>query len=360
MDNNTLRDNFREQLANVHALTVLTVSFVEIIGYMVLVHYGVQQFSTDNRYLRYCVVLPILVNMVTHLAARLIVHNGSVPRNTKNTAIILAAMITSFVVAVCHKEYIVTSCAFVFPMLLSAIFSDRKLLNASFLGALFILAGVWAVFRLDGTGTLTTTLNLLVLVAFAFVAYLCARISINFSHQTYTTIEWQEREKDWLLDHVQRDQMTGLYNHAAFVSQLNEMVEKAGDDNPFCLAMIDMDDFKQINDQFGHDCGDDVLVYAANIIRHYSGKIGIAYRYGGEEFAIIFPKKSAGEVHDVMQEMLRRLRNHRFDFDDISITFSSSVVEYSEGLTSHTLFALADQTLYLAKRAGKNQVLIAC
>ena len=133
MDNKTLHDRFRYQFTNVHALTVLTVSLFEIIGYIVLVFSGVESFSLHNAYLWYGVVLPIVINTVTHFIARRIANHAPVSRARKNRSIIIAALITSFVVAVIHKEYTVTSCAFIFPMMLSAIFNDRKLLNMSFL-----------------------------------------------------------------------------------------------------------------------------------------------------------------------------------------------------------------------------------
>ena len=115
MDNQTLRDRFRHQLTNVHGLTVLTVSVFEIIGYAVLVASGVEVFSVHNRYLWYGVVFPIIVNAITHVIARMIVNKPTVSRQKKTGAVIVATLITSFIVAVIHKEYIVTSCAFISP-----------------------------------------------------------------------------------------------------------------------------------------------------------------------------------------------------------------------------------------------------
>ena len=217
MDNKTLHDRFRQQLTNVHALTVLTVSLFEIIGYITLVLSGIEQFSPHNAYLWYGVILPITVNAVTHLVARRSVNAPSVSRRKKNKAIIAATLVTSLVVAVIHKEYIVTSCAFIFPIVLSAIFNDRKLLNASFIASILILICVGIAFWLDQAVTLTTALNLFILFGFAFIAYLCGVIFINFSGQNYSTIESQAKQNTQLQEDVLRDQMTGLYNHNAFV-----------------------------------------------------------------------------------------------------------------------------------------------
>ena len=354
MDGNTLNDSFRKQLTNVHALTVLTVSLFEVIGYIVLIHAGVEEFSLRNVYLWTRVVLPIAANLINHLIARAIVNRPGIKRKAKNAAIISAALITSFLVAVLHKEYIITSCAFVFPMILSAMFNDKKLLNASLITSLGILVCVGIAFEIDKTATLVTMLNLFILFGFALISYLCGIISINFSALSYQTIKTQAESNSKLRDNVLRDQMTGLYNHNTFIEHLDKQVQ--GDD-AICLVMLDIDDFKQVNDTFGHDCGDDVLIFVADAIRKYCTKMDTPYRYGGEEFAIIFKNKSVQEVRATMEDMLAYVSKHRFEFTDNPLTFSAGVAEYTQGLTSDAFFELADQTLYTAKRTGKNQIL---
>lgn len=356
MDNKTLHDRFRYQFTNVHALTVLTVSLFEIIGYIVLVFSGVESFSLHNAYLWYGVVLPIVINTVTHFIARRIANHAPVSRARKNRSIIIAALVTSFVVAVIHKEYTVTSCAFIFPMMLSAIFNDRKLLNMSFFASVFILLCVGAAFWLDDAIALTSALNLFILFGFAWISYLCGIISINFSKQSYTTIESQAEQNSRLRDDVLKDQMTGLYNHSAFINQLDKMISGHVPGESLYLVMVDVDDFKSINDTYGHDCGDIVLIRLANILQKNNCT---AYRYGGEEFAVIFRETSEAEVCAVMENMLAEFRSCTFPFSDDSITFSAGIARYTQGTTRDNLFEQADKTLYLAKHEGKNRVLCA-
>lgn len=358
MDNNTLHDNFRKQLTNVHALTVLTVSLFEIIGYIILIISEVEEFSYKNLYLWLKVVLPIVVNFVTHIIARSIVTHKIISRARKNTTIITAALITSFIVAILHKEYIITSCAFVFPMILSAMFNDKKLLNASFFTALFILVCVGIAFKIDHSATLVTSLNLFILVGFAFVSYLCGIISINFSKLNYTTIQTQAENNNKLRDDVLRDQMTGLYNHNAFVQQLQEEITNFKTHDTLFLAMIDVDDFKAINDSYGHDCGDKVLIFIANALQRYCDKTAIPYRYGGEEFAIIFKQKTTDEVLKTMNDLLKHVSTNQFDFTNTAITFSAGISKYIDGLTSEQFFEMADKSLYQAKKEGKNRILV--
>lgn len=359
MDNQTLRDRFRYQLTNLHALTVLTISILEIIGYAILIVAGVEFLSLQNHYLWYGVVLPIVANAITHLVARSLVNKPEGSRQQKNRIIITATLVTSFIVAIIHKEYIVTSCAFIFPIVLSALFNDRKLLNISFITSILILLTVGIAFWLDRSITLVTSINLFILLGFSFIAYLSGIISINFSKQNFMTIESQAAQNDKLQQDVLRDQMTGLYNHTAFVKQLEARIHSFDRQHPLCIAMIDIDNFKQINDTYGHDCGDIALVQLAKTIVKYCSSEDSAYRYGGEEFAILFSGKNAAMSQAALEKILADFRGHTFVFTSQPITFSAGIAEYAAGMTKDEFFEKADKTLYRAKGEGKNRVLAA-
>lgn len=354
MDNITLRDNFRQQLTDVHAITILVVSIIEIIGYVFLVWMEIETFAVNSTYLWLCVIAPIFINFLTHAIARYIVNNKKAKRKTKNTAIITAALVTSLIIAVIHREYMITSCAFVFPIVLSAMFNDKKLLLGSFISSLFIILCVAIAFKFDESFTAVNLLSLFILLGFAFVAFFCGIISIDFSFQNYTTIKQHIEKNDKLRNDLLKDQMTGLYNHTTLFHNLDNLV--AEQDTPFFLAMIDLDNFKKVNDNYGHDCGDVVLTQLADIILNNCDNCDIAYRYGGEEFAIIFTQKDGAQVDEIMQNILFDLRKHKFPFTSAQITFSAGIVEFYSGLTSGELFEMADSTLYSAKKEGKNRI----
>lgn len=358
MDSKAIYDKFRYQLTNVHALTVLTVSLFEIIGYIILVKSGVEFFSLSNAYLWYGVVLPIVTNLINHCVARIIIHKTDASRQAKNTSIIIAALVTTFLVSVIHREYIVTGCAFIFPIILSAMFNDRKLLNISFIGSFIVLLSVGIAFWVSHQITLVTSINLFVLFGFLFISFLCGILSINYSNQNYSAIVSQAEENYKLLQDVMRDQMTGLYNHSTFVTHLKNHINNY-ENAPFCLVMVDVDDFKRINDTYGHDHGDTVLIQLAKTIQAHCGEEDDAYRYGGEEFAIVFAGKDAGQAQQITQNILAQFRSHTFPFTDKTITFSAGVAQYTAGTSRDAFFEQADKTLYKAKHEGKNQVLIA-
>jgi diguanylate cyclase len=122
------------------------------------------------------------------------------------------------------------------------------------------------------------------------------------------------------------------------------------------LAMIDIDDFKEINDRYGHQQGDKVLTSVGAIIRDNVRKMDTAARYGGEELVILMPNTSATTASEVAERIRRDIENMRVS--QISITVSIGVSDTrSIGTNIDELVKKADQALYQAKRAGKNQVI---
>lgn len=357
MEHNKIREKFRKQLTTVHALTVLTVLIFEIIGYTVLIRTGNDRLSWNSHFLWWELLIPSGINMLTHIAARLLLRSSRLSHNAKNTVIITAALITAFVVSVFHRNYPITSCAFVFPMILSASFNSKKLLTSCFVSSLFALGFVATLFYRDRAITVDIGLNLMIWLGFTLVSFYCGLLSIHFSQLNASVIKSQEQKNNQLKEDLLRDQMTGLYGHQTFLTQLDVLTKTADSGVPFCLVMMDLDDFKQVNDTYGHDCGDEVLLFFAKALQRHCDMSDTAYRYGGEEFAIIFREKSIQEVKTVMETMLSYFRKHRFSFSDAPITFSAGIAQYTPGITGDALFEAADHTLYAAKKAGKNRIL---
>ena len=161
------------------------------------------------------------------------------------------------------------------------------------------------------------------------------------------------------------DALTGLANRRLFDRRLNMEIERSmRSDSELCLLMLDLDNFKQVNDTYGHACGDEVLkrlgATLASSIRPYD----LAARLGGEEFAIIFPSTSCWTGAMLGNRILEKfsLENFLCDGKEFNMTFSAGVSSISllrGAVTIEKLSTSADQALYTAKRGGKNQVLVA-
>jgi len=151
------------------------------------------------------------------------------------------------------------------------------------------------------------------------------------------------------------DFVTGLANHRAFQERLAEEIRRFDRyRNPLSLMLIDLDDFKHINDRFGHSKGDRMLQEVASFLHQLIRRTDFMARYGGDEFAMILPETSLDDAMRVGRRICRDLAAHTFA--DIHLTASIGVAGYSEEKTQQTLIEEADQAMYAAKRSGKNSV----
>jgi diguanylate cyclase len=128
---------------------------------------------------------------------------------------------------------------------------------------------------------------------------------------------------------------------------------------PICLSVLDVDNFKNLNDRLGHVAGDDALVHLAGIVRATLRPSDVVARYGGEEFVILLPEVGLDEAMQVMVRVQRELTRRFFMYNNekVLITFSAGVTERRVGEVQQVLVARADTALYEAKRTGKNRVI---
>ena len=169
-----------------------------------------------------------------------------------------------------------------------------------------------------------------------------------------------------LHDTVQRqavtDELTGLSNVRELHTVLDREIERSRRfQSPLGLVMLDIDDFKQVNDTYGHQQGDEVLAAVASVLRDHSRDIDEPARYGGEELAVVLPQtdaKGAAQLAERIREAVERMPVAPVSGNDrLSITASFGVASIPDSAADkESLIAAADAALYRAKRAGKNRV----
>lgn len=159
------------------------------------------------------------------------------------------------------------------------------------------------------------------------------------------------------------DPLTGFFSKRHFFTQIQTYFELSHRyKQPFSLAMIDIDHFKRINDTYGHPTGDFVLKELAKLVEQNIRKASSAYRYGGEEFAIILPNTTKEGAFTMADRLRHKIEAHRITTPEganIKMTISVGIAEYStEQKEFQQLIVQADNALYKAKQSGRNKVLV--
>jgi diguanylate cyclase (GGDEF)-like protein len=158
------------------------------------------------------------------------------------------------------------------------------------------------------------------------------------------------------------DSLTRIANRRYFDLQLATWMEPQAREHPFVLAMFDIDDFKKINDAYGHQVGDRVLRGIARTLRAITREEDILARYGGEEFVLLLRNMTVDVAMERCNEILTSVAVQVFDWEDprrnlrLRTTISCGVTEFVPGDSVYDLLRRADMALYQAKKLGKNRI----
>ncbi|RCV87034.1 sensor domain-containing diguanylate cyclase [Billgrantia montanilacus] len=174
----------------------------------------------------------------------------------------------------------------------------------------------------------------------------------------FHNIAERKRMESELEHQATRDHLTGTHNRRAFDAAMRKAIRQAErSDNTFSLLLFDIDHFKAVNDQHGHDTGDIILKRLAALVGHTLRSTDLLARWGGEEFAILLQDTSA-QGGTVFAERLRQ-QVAETRLNGLALTISMGIAEYRRSDTPEAILARADSALYRAKRAGRNRVGIA-
>ncbi len=184
--------------------------------------------------------------------------------------------------------------------------------------------------------------------------------SILFALEIRYMQKRMEKENLELEELAMFDPLTHLLNRRSMNDALHQAVSEAASEcKPCCLIMTDIDDFKSINDTYGHDCGDEVLITIANIISNNVRENDSVCRWGGEEILILL-QVDIDTAKRVAERIREEIANRKKWYRDahIRVTITLGIAEYQDGLNIRSLIDLADKNLYVGKNNGKNQVVV--
>lgn len=183
-------------------------------------------------------------------------------------------------------------------------------------------------------------------------------ISFIFSNDTQ---ELESKLVDYniiLEKQANTDALTGLYNRRKAMEYLTNLTGRQVDKVGFSICICDIDFFKRVNDNYGHDFGDEVLKGISQVFMEEMKKEGLVARWGGEEFLLIFPECNGDDAYMKLSQIRRKIKNMKFRKDDaevsVTVTFGLAEYDYINGLNA--TIKEADEKLYLGKEKGRDRI----
>lgn len=187
--------------------------------------------------------------------------------------------------------------------------------------------------------------------------FLAARAEVSLAQNKINQLETELHEMG---EKVHEDHLTGILNRRGLDNAFDRETSRSMRHQvPLCFALLDIDNFKLLNDTHGHQVGDDALVYLVESVKETTRPEDIVSRYGGEEFVILLPNTKLEEAVLILSRIRRNLTKKFFLHENkrLLITFSAGVAQLQPGESQESIFKRADEALYRAKRGGKNQIL---
>ena len=195
---------------------------------------------------------------------------------------------------------------------------------------------------------------------------LASRDRMLAAHQEVQEAEARIRDLEAKLQHmselVREDQLTGSLNRRGLDDVFERETARADRrGTPLCVALLDLDNFKKLNDTYGHLAGDNALRHLVKVVRDTLRSMDVIARFGGEEFLILLPETTVEQASFAMVRVQRELTRHFFlhDNEKMLITFSCGVALRHPNEEQASLMARADRAMYQAKQSGKNRVVVA-
>jgi diguanylate cyclase (GGDEF)-like protein len=187
-------------------------------------------------------------------------------------------------------------------------------------------------------------------------------VSINeYDEETYiitfTDISQTIEENIQLEEKVLHDKLTNAYNREYFERNYQKIIEEANkNDQDIAIALLDIDHFKSVNDTYGHDVGDKVLVEFVDTIQKYSRKEDILIRWGGEEFVLVLKVPSKDSLKIALENIRKSIENHNFDTVGQKTCSIGATIHKNQDI--HQSIKKADECVYKAKESGRNRVVV--
>lgn len=350
----------RIRVAELMRICVTYVCIVEVV--MFVVNYLRDNFAYSMwEYLALYVVIPIVWNILMCFLLNAVNRTDKLSDSQKTLLVVFIISKICACVAIVHSYYIETQCVFAIAIVVAALIGGRKTIIFAIFDSIAMLAvtlGLTSVFypaRDIGMMIESTVIAVVVLVALGTITMAISQ----YVKQNDSMMMQYMKQLEKAVHDSKLDIMTGLYHHAEFYNIMQILM--SGGENKLSVAIIDIDRFKSINDMYGHESGDKVIIAIADVIRSRNNDESVfVSRYGGEEFAFIFVNTDREKAVCELQMIRKEINGLRFDFDkDKAVTVSGGMFEcFAKSYSAEDIFGYADKALYYAKNHGRDQLCI--
>ncbi|WP_261131224.1 GGDEF domain-containing protein [Bacillus sp. Marseille-Q3570] len=341
------------KILNVYWLIIFLAIIIKLINYN----------FTDaplGEYLIYFVAIPGVIGALIVIGSEVAVR---LDNPVRDFIVITAGLLIALNFIYSRPDLIIVKAALFLPILTSGAYFKKKIIiytTVLTIVSYSILSVIDPMLR-SSIGVIEhfTLLAMLSIAALAVIGITERGLELTEHYRQSIEDQQDLLVKNTLMEKLSKtDSLTGMYNQISFHQYLNELLAHHSQYHfSIQMAIFDLDNFKQVNDTYGHRAGDEVLKQIAELIQKEITSDDFAARYGGEEFIVLFVGKPMERTIILIEGIRRKIEGISFRvLEGSRVTVSIGVNEYETGMGKEAFFEKADKLLYSAKRNGKNQV----
>lgn len=362
--------NFFKRQEHLCHLTILAGYFCVLINFVALVSVWVgiivplQVDYTPYYYWTHYIIFPSLLLASVVGLVDIFIRKENLPLVVKQYSVLLLLVFCLAFMTIVHKIALVLLASFVIPIFISTVFSQPKMTRNIFLISFGTIIMCTFIIIPDISERIPPGFIYVELVSSLGIlssAYVFSRILIKYSLEYHTMLKVSFDMQSKMHTMIQSDLFTGLYNRSTFDEFLSAFINDSFlTKETVTLATFDLDNFKAVNDSYGHAKGDQVLLYFSRLLKDMEKPNVFAFRFGGDEFALICKHLDTQTMYDMCARLLDEVNQNASTILGVPISFSCGIASFQPSLKdASSFFNAADKALYAAKQGGKNQIVIA-
>ncbi len=342
-------------------MVVIILTFLIEIIFMIILDLNGQISVPIPQYIPRYIIRPLAINVIAYIAGLVLSKKVTTGLQWKEMIPLFLLLVVLANLMIVHYVFTALYATIVIPVYLSVIYGDLKVTKRIFLIVQPVYVFNVMCILLTPFKNLPENFWYDVIVAYVMIplSYIIVRHVVEYENKKEQLIAAQDKENDELRERMLYDGLTEIYNHTGLFNYLDKKITQWKPGDQLHMAVLDIDWFKHVNDDFGHESGNLVLKGLSRLMREIASDQVLVARYGGEEFSIVFSDMSMDEAMKILKKLHASFAAQSYVGIDRVITFSAGIATYESGMKDRKFFEKADQALYRAKNEGRNRIVIA-
>ncbi len=339
-------------------LIIAVVCLILEIG-IAIYYYIIQDLGQPLKsYIEFRILVPLGINVLVYLVTRFSNRSENSTDSTKNRVCSFSLLIMMGVISLAHSFFIPLWTLPLFSIMFCSIFHDGFIqkIQGGVCVVFILYSGILHMYDYPTERSFTILCIVISEILALVVSYMSYKLEL-YNTSKFLISERSLTSMDKFEHGFETDSVTGVYSRKYLTEEAEKILEKTNELDPCGVAVIDIDDFKKINDELGNDKGDDVLRTLGVILQDYIDEDTIIGRYGGDTFVIIFENGSRDENLDVLNKIRREFSKKRYSFMKESVTVSGGYSWFDVTMDLKGALAEVDKALLNAKKSGKNRIM---